>query len=64
MGKIWFRLLDEWLISMQWSFENTLKRAQTINVNANFNGAVTSMVNALAGLNLFETVSEGELISA
>lgn len=64
MGEIWFRLLDKWLISIQWSFKNTLNRTKTINANANFENATNAIVSALAGFNLVGERVEGELIAA
>lgn len=64
MGDTWFRLLDKWLISIQWSFKNTLNRTQTINANANFENASNAIVSALAGFNLVGERVEGELIAA
>ena len=59
-----YRLLNKWLISIQWSFKNTLNRTQTINANANFENATNAIVSALAGFNLVGERVEGELIAA
>jgi len=64
MGESWHRLLNKWLISIQWSFKNTLNRTTIINANANFENATNAIVSALAGFNLVGERVEGELIAA
>jgi len=41
-----------------------LKQNKTINANANLMNATNALVGALAGFNMFETVQDGELVSA